>query len=862
LSLDRYREKRSAARTPEPMGGDGPARPGVFVVQKHAARRTHYDLRLEMGGVLKSWAVPKGPAPDPAEKRLAVETEDHPVEYADFEGLIPEGEYGGGAMIVWDRGRWVPKGDPAAGLAAGKLLFELSGYKLRGLWTLVRLKPRRKGDAGKEWLLMKERDAFAASSGGAPLGEESILSGFLVEDLASAPARAAEVREEAVRLGAPAREVDAAALEPMLAEVADEPFSAPGWVFEIKYDGFRLVAGRSGASARVFYRRGREATAAFPDVARAVAALPYRDLVLDGEVTVLDEAGRPSFERLQKRCQLLRPLDIERAAVDLPAAYFVFDLLGFEGRDLRPLPLRARKALLARILPKLGPLRYADHIEERGAEMFAAVLGMGLEGVVAKRADAPYRAGRSADWRKVRVERTADFAVVGFTRGGGSRAGFGALHLAVRDGRGWRYAGRVGSGFDGRELDEIGAALERDRRPAPVVAGAVPKSKSDVWVEPRMVVEVRYRDVTEAGLLRQPTFVRVRTDKAPENCAAPLPALLPPPPAGGGEAGGGGGEEAKGGGAALPFRRAAADERRRGLAGEGFANLEKVFFPADGITKGDLIAYYRAVAPWLLRYLRDRPVVLVRYPDGIEGKSFFQQNAPGYARGRVRTERLWNESAKKEIEHFVCEDEAGLLYLVNLGTIPLHIWASRLASIDAPDFCVLDLDPKGAPFGHVVEIARALKALCDEIGLPAFVKTSGSTGLHVMIPLGAQCGYVEARGLAELLARVVERELPAIATTERVIAARGGRVYLDHVQNGHGRLIAAPLCVRPLPGAPVSTPLAWDEVDARLEPRKFTIREVPDRLRDQGDPLAPVLERKPDLAAALGKLGERVRRMA
>ena len=851
-----YRAKRSADRTPEPFGGERPAapepggapleapaaapavgpewaRPRLFCVQKHAATRLHYDFRLELGGVLRSWAVPKGPSLDPAEKRLAMEVEDHPVEYADFEGVIPEGNYGAGEVIVWDRGLWVPTEDPEEGLRKGKLSFELRGYKLRGLWHLFRTKGKGK-EASKEWMLVKKPDAWSGADCLPP--QESIYSGLTLEEVREGSARAAEVRAELERLGAPGKTVKADAVKVMLAETRDLPFSAPGWIFELKYDGFRVMAAREEEEALLLYRKGSDATAVFPEVARAVSSLPFRHLVMDGEVVCLDEQARPSFQRLQRRALLQRTTDIQRATVELPATLYLFDLIAFEDFDLRPLPLLERKRLLRRLLPRAGPLRYVDHVEEQGEAFHAEVSRLGLEGMMAKRADAPYRGGRFPDWLKIKVDRSDDFVVVGYTLPQGGRVGFGALHLAGYDGERLVYAGRAGSGFDERQLAETRELLDADRRPDPPCAGKVPSSREHVWVQPRLVAEVRYKEWTEDHLLRQPVFLRFRDDKPLAECRLPstekpeLPLAAP---------------------AAGPDPRATPERR------VPFSNLTKVFWPEEAYTKGDLIEFYRAVSPWLLPYLRDRLLVLTRYPDGIKGKSFFQKDAPGFAPGWVRTERIWSEHAQREIDYFIADEVESLLYIINLGTIPLHIWASRITDLAHPDWCILDLDPKEAPFVHVVRVAQELRRLAGEMQVPAYVKTSGSTGLHVLIPLGGQCTFEQCKSLGKLIARVVAERLPDIATTARMPGSRGGRVYVDFLQNGHGKLLAAPLSARPVPGALVSTPLEWEGVDETLTLARFTIRSVPERLAAaKGDPLAPVLTGKPDLVRAVARLGE------
>jgi bifunctional non-homologous end joining protein LigD len=836
--LSAYRAKRSLDATPEPGARPpvpAPKAGGLFIVHMHAATRLHWDLRLEMEGVLRSWAVPKGPSANRADKRLAVNVEDHPMEYGDFEGIIPEGNYGAGEVIVWDRGVWVPLEDPFEGFKKGKLLFELKGYKLRGKWTLVKLK---KGV--KEWLLIKEKDAYADPE--KPYSDESVLSGMTVEELRAAKDRAAPLKKELEKLGAPRRAVRVKDTELMLAETREEPFSKAGWVFELKLDGYRLRVAREDGAAKLVSRNGHDMTAAFPEIARAVAALPYDGLILDGEIVVADDAGRPSFNRLQNRARLSGLPLIKRAAVETPATFYVFDLLAFEGYDVRPLPLVERKAVLAKLLPRTGALRYSDHFETTGEELYEHVVQLGLEGIMAKKADAPYRGGRSANWLKIRADRTDDFVVVGYSRPKGSRGGFGALLVGgYSDGK-LTFTGRVGSGFDAQQLQDVGAALEASVRPTtPCEAGPIPQGDDIVWVEPRLVIEVRYKEITPDGLLRQPVFMRFRDDKEPKDCVIQGRGAL-----------GVGRDEPEFDESARP----APDAPRREVV---FSNLDKVFWPDEKYTKGDLIEYYRAISPWLLPYLKDRPVVLTRFPDGIAGKSFFQKDAPGFIPEWLRTERMWSADTQREIDYFVCDNLESLLYLANMATIPLHVWGSRAATLEQPDWCILDLDPKDAPFEHVVKVARATKDLCDEIEMPAFIKTSGSTGLHVMLPMARLVTFEQARQLGGLLARVVANELPDIATVTRQVGKRGGRVYLDYVQNGHGRLLVAPFSIRPLPGAPVSMPLEWREVTPKLDIRKFTIKNAPARMEKlEGDPLLPVLEAQPDLVRALERLHGRL----
>ncbi len=851
-ALSTYRAKRSPDRSPEPVGIVSPVPGRLFVVHKHAARQLHFDLRLEMDGVLRSWAVPKGPSYDMHDKRLAVKVEDHPLEYGDFEGIIPAGNYGAGGVIVWDRGEWIPLEDPRTGLEKGKLLFELKGYKLHGKWTLVKIKKSE-----KDWLLIKERDSWVKEPGD-QFPEESVLSGLTVEEVKAGANPASRLRTAVADAGATRAEVDPRSVEVMLAEPAEGAFTRDGWVFELKLDGYRLLASKVHGEALLLTRNGNDYTGVFPEVARAIQALPVDECIVDGEVVVLDPQGKPSFALLQKRGRLTAAPDVKRAAVELPATFFAFDLLAAEGYDLRSLPLVRRKQLLRDFLPALGPLRFLDHIDREGETVLEHVAGLGLEGIIAKKADTPYRAGRSAQWLKIKAEPTDDFVIVGFTQPKGSRSGLGALQLADYVNGALVYAGRVGTGFNASQLEELHARLAEHPRATPACFGPVvapgaeplqsdeiPETRTTSWVEPMLVCEVRFREWTPDGVLRHPAFLRMRFDKNPQDCERQRWGTASATVA----------DEGASIVADLPedLPRVAAPPVQKTVT---ISNPNKTFWPAERYTKGDLIAYYRDVSRWMLPYLRNRPVVLTRFPDGIEGKSFYQKDAPEFAPEWMRTVAIWSEDTQRNIRYFVCDDEESLLYIANMGSIPLHIWASRVGSLELPDWCVIDLDPKEAPFSDVIRAARVLHGICDSIGLPNYVKTTGKTGLHVLIPLGRQLTYAQSRTLGELLARVVLRDLHDIATITRHVTKRGDKVYLDYLQNRHGQLIVAPFSVRPLPGAPVSMPLRWPEVDGTLDPKAFTIKTAIGRMESLGtDPVLPVLEEKPDLQAALQQLG-------
>lgn len=828
--LETYRAKRKADRTPEPFGPVG--LPGQrFVVQQHAARRTHYDFRLEFDGVLKSWAVPKGPSPNPADKRLAVQTEDHPVDYVNFEGLIPPDNYGAGAVIVWDRGQWLALNDIAAGFGKGKLLFELRGHKLRGKWTLVKTKR-----AKSEWLLIKERDAYVSEQGTEGYPADSVLSGRTVEQVAEGDPRGRELAARLRKRKAPQRDLSADGLRPMLA-TPGKPFSDPLWLFELKYDGYRLLAQKRDGQVTLFSRAGHDFTATFPEIAELFAALPFDRFIVDAEVVVLDERGLPSFALLQKRGRLTRRADVQRAMLDRPATAYAFDLLAFEGFDLRALPLVERKAALRALLPTVGGIRFSEHFEAQGEALFAEAERLGLEGIIGKRAASAYVSKRSTDWIKINAAKSDDFVVVGYLPPKQGGKGFGALQLAQhRDGV-LTYAGKVGSGFAQRDfavLEPLLAAKPKAEPPA-----AAPAERGAVWLADGPVVQVKFKHRTADGLLRQPVYLRTRDDKTPAECVWQT-------------------ESETHAESSEPSGVVADDSPAPPTV--AFTNLDKVFWPEEGYTKGDLIAYYEGISAWLLPYLSDRPVVLTRYPDGIEGKSFFQKDAPVYAPSWLRLETMWSEHAEREIRYFVLDDLPSLLYVANMGTIPLHVWSSRVAALERPDWCILDLDPKGAPLKHVIEIARHIHALCDEVGLPNFVKTSGSTGLHVLIPLGARYTYEQSRTLAELLARFTAKSLPEIATIVRSVSDREGKVYLDYLQNGHGRLLVSPLCLRPLPAAPVSMPLEWSQVNGRLKLERFNLRSARKWLRQHGDPLLPVLRDSIDMLAAVDALTRRLGR--
>ncbi len=819
---------------------------GAFVVHMHDASRLHFDLRIEIGGVLKSFAVPRGPSLDPAQKRLAINTEDHPFEYLDFEAVIPEGNYGAGSMIIWDRGavRYL-EGTAEEGIERDKIDFTLHGYKLRGRFALVKTSGR-KGEpepAQPQWLLLKKSDEHA-KEGSDVIAEQprSVLSGLTVQELARADEIAAEIEAEAVELGAKPLSRTAAQWTPMVCADRGGQLERAGHIYELKLDGVRILARRDGQDVGLRYRTARNATDSYPEVARAVRALAVESCILDGEIVAFDESGRPDFQLLGSRIHATRSHEARKAARDVPVSYLAFDLLAIGQWDLRSLPLLDRKRLLARVAPGKGVLRMLDHLEDDGRPLWRFCEQLDLEGVIAKRSDSRYTVGprRTSDWCKIKRERDDELVVVGYTRGKGRREPLGALELGTYTEGELHYRGRVGSGIDEDSTDQLLAILEPLREKQSPLAAPVPHSPDERYsVRPELVVSVRHAGFTKDGHLRHPVFRGFREDLSPEACTA-APAD----------------ERVDAALAAADAARAGASEALDGRV--QLTNQDKVFWPDEGYTKGDLCRYYGAIADTVLPYLENRPVLMVRYPDGIEGKNFYQWNIPAGTPNWVRAFPIRSdEHDGREVMSFLVNDRDTLLYIANLGCIPLHLLASRADDLEHSDFLTIDFDVGEGSLAHAIELARGLRELLDELGLPGFPKTSGQTGLHVLVPMGG-APFNTTKVLAELLGRILHTRFPEISTVERMRRNRPKAVYIDTGQTGRSRAIVAPYSVRATPGAGVSTPLSWDEVSFSLDPRAFNIFTVPERVAAIGDPLAPMLEARVDVAAAVGNLGKLV----
>lgn len=791
MGLEEYRRKRTLGKTSEPGPSRGASRGGLlFVVQKHDASRLHFDLRLEQGGVLKSWAVPKGPSMDPRDKRLAIQVEDHPYAYKDFEGRIPKGNYGAGVVEKWDEGTY-SVGDGlsraeaekavAAALLKGHLDFVLQGKKLRGRFDLIRLK-----NTPDQWLLMKKNDPASPR----PLSAKG-------PDF-----------EGAVK-GPPPREV-----QPMLATPVDEPFDREGWSFEVKWDGYRSLADIRKGKVRLTSRNGMMQNERFPAVAEALKSVPG-DAVFDGEIVAVDDKGRSDFQKLQR---YLRSGEGE-------VKYYVFDVLYAQGYDLQSLPLRRRRDILAGLLPVSRTVRISDFIEKEGKAFFRAAEKNGLEGIVAKDLGSPYLAGRRTSvWLKIKTQKRQAAVICGFTQSQASRAYFGALILGVYEGDELVYAGRVGTGFDEQDLKRIYGKLK------PLITAQSPFARapqiplSVTWVAPKLTCQVKFTEWTDEGLLRHPVFLGLRDDKDPREVTRERP------------------NPAK-----AVFKKPGFQTKAE------LTHLDKVLWPKEGFTKKDLIEYYGRMAGWILPYLKDRPQALNRHPDGIGNQGFFQKNITQPPPEWVKTVKIPSESRGKDINTLLCQNRDTLLYEANLGCIEINVWNSVVGHLDSPDYVVLDFDPLGTPFFDVVEVVLAAKDLLDEWRVPAFCKTSGGKGMHVYIPLEPRFTHEQARDLAHLVHLVLRRRLPGLTSLERNPDARNGKVYLDYLQNRLGATMAAPYSVRPREGAPVSTPLEWKEVTTKLNPLDHNIRTVPERVAGKRDPWRDFFKKRADLNAALAQ---------
>jgi bifunctional non-homologous end joining protein LigD len=821
MSLEEYRRKRVFSKTPEPP--DKPAREegNRFFIQRHSARRLHYDLRLEMDGVLKSWALPHGPTLDPAIKRLAVHVEDHPLDYGSFEGTIPSGNYGAGSVTLWDRGtyEWLGPKTPAQMWESGDLKLRFHGHKIVGEFALVRTNRAK----GKDWLLIKKKD-FAVREGWDPEADtRSVLQG--PGDISST--------EGAIQAEMPG------SLEPMLATLGNAVPSGSDWLYEVKWDGYRALCFIEGGKVRMLSRRGIKLDKQFAAVATALGQSVKADkAIIDGEVVALDDNGNPSFQHLQNLTGFgTKPALKGTAPPNLN--FFAFDLLYLNGYDLRKAALIDRRQLLMSILLPSEIVRYSEHFVGKGDELLQAVRAKGLEGIIAKQAQSRYESKRSASWIKIKATCQQDFIVCGYILG--EREPFGSLVLGYYKNKKLVYAGNVGSGFTQLSLKAVFEKIKPLITKKPVL-NDVPKEIGEItWVKPELVCLLKFTSWTKDDRLRAPVFLGMRTEIAPEEVIRETGLLV---------------EETEQGSKQEVLLPADKAEITLDIDGHRlkFTNLSKVFYPSDGYTKRDVINFYAAVADLLVPHLQGRPLSLKRYPNGIDHDYFFQKDASGFPEWLHREELADDEESKTRV---ICDDKASLLYLANLGCIDQNPYMSRMGTLEHPDFILIDLDPYHCGYDRIVEAAQLVREKLRVIGLTGYPKTTGGNGMHVYVPVEPIYSSAQTRQFAEILARWVAAERADLFTTPRMVSAREkGKVYFDYLQNASGKTISAPYVLRAHPGAPVATPLKWDEVVPGLKPQQFHIANVLRRFERVGDLFAGVLNKPQELGPALERLGK------
>ncbi|MEE4095414.1 DNA ligase D [Pseudomonas viridiflava] len=839
--VSEYTRKRNFDITSEPAEAGSKKRSAKahalsFVIQKHDASHLHYDFRLELDGTLKSWAVPKGPSLDPTQKRLAVHVEDHPLGYASFEGSIPKGQYGGGDVIVWDRGVWEPHGDPRKTYAEGKLKFTLIGEKLTGGWALVRT--RLKGSGSKEqWLLIKEKDSVARPADEYDIIEQqpqSVISGAHV-GVGRVPASKAKPRSTKTKTDtAPAKpsrmssrtKAKAALpelLTPQLATLVDAP-PAGEWLYEIKFDGYRILTRIQGDEVRLFTRNGNDWTERLPELAKAIKALKLQDTWFDGEVVVLNDQGLPDFQALQNAFEIGRSKDI---------LYYLFDMPYLTGEDLREVPIEQRRDALKQVLGKQRSrlLRFSDAFRSGHKDIVESASAMGLEGVIGKRAGSPYVSKRNADWIKLKCRLRQEFVIVGYTAPQGSRSAFGALLLAVNDDDGLVYAGRVGTGFTSQTLKQLHdqlQPLERDTSPLDKKLTSA-QARGVQWVEPQLICEAEFAELTREGILRQAAFVGLRSDKPASEVVReyPQPADIASRP------------KAAKGAKTKAAQTPVASKTARGkvnVASVGISHSDRVIDSKSGTQKIELAQFYESIADWILPYLNNRPVALLRCPEGIDGEQFFQKHSERLAIPHIR--QLDRKLDPGHAALMEIDTVQALVGAAQMGAIEFHTWGSTSDRIETPDHLVLDLDPDPAlPWRSMIEATQMVLAVLEELGLEAFLKTSGGKGMHIIVPLARHADWDTVKGFAKAIAEFVTQQLPERFTATMGPKNRVGRIFVDYLRNSRGGSTVTAYSVRARPGLPVSVPIALDELAGLTSSAQWDVTNLEQRLRElKGDP--------------------------
>ena len=908
MALEKYNEKRDFNKTREPKGIKKSSKGELrFVIQKHDASRLHYDFRLEVDGVLVSWAVPKGPSSNPADRRLAVHVEDHPMDYIDFEGTIPKGEYGGGTVMVWDIGTYHAEGNDDRAkdnalmkkqVASGNVKVVLNGQKLKGSFHLIEMKGEE-----RQWLLMKGKDEYADKKAFEQL---SVLTGRDLDEIAkgdnvwrsnrqksektekkenpeseelrpsASPTSADEFTAEDLADAKPLKEFPYD-WRPQLATLANEAFDNEDWIFEVKYDGYRALAQISGGDVKLISRNGNAFNSKYPEIVKELQEIS-NDLILDGEILIEDTKGKSRFQWLQNR---------DKKPKQGKLRFYVFDLLYFNGYDLRGLELVLRKKILKALLTKLPKIIYSEHQIGTGIAAFAEAEKAGGEGIIAKKASSKYHSDkRTKEWLKIKTEKQQELVIGGFKDPQGSRSGLGALLCGYYENGELKFAGKVGTGFTEAILNDLRKKLDKlERKMSPFVNP--PKEKGLHWVKPELVAQVKYSEMTEANTMRHPVYLGLRNDKRPEEVTLEVPQVDT--------------EEVPGSTAVSekeekkPIKKQTAkkgksekstDEKKSAASTKDtsvselkpkakkaaakekpaagntpakfgrveFTNLDKIFWPKEKITKGDVIDYYDFVSDFILPYLVDRPQSLRRTPDGIKSDGFFQKNVAGMVPKWIKTKKIKSESKDEPIEYLLCQDKETLLFLANYGCIELNPWSSRVGSLNNPDYIIFDLDPKDAPMKNIVKTALKVKEVLDSLKIPGYIKTSGGNGLHVFIPVLPKYTYEQTREMSHIISQMVHRELPDITSLERMPNKRKGKVYLDFLQNGKGKTMASIYSIRPREGAGVSTPLEWDEINDDLNLKDYNLRTIVGRLEKKGDLWKGIFDDAIDLKALLKNL--------
>lgn len=843
MSLSKYNQKRDFKQTKEPKGKvEKSASELIFVVQKHAASHLHYDFRLEMDGVLKSWAVPKGPSMNPDDKRLAMMVEDHPYSYKDFEGTIPEGNYGAGNVIVWDNGTYTsdeetstPEKMLLADLKKGRLSFVLKGKKLKGEFSLVKLK----GKQENAWLLIKKNDKYA-NDADILKENKSVLSKRSLEELEEKSKKAispAKEKKTSKKKNDPVEK--ATFVKPMLANIKEKPFNDPDWIFENKYDGYRTIAVINPPQTELFSRNEISFNRNFKPVAEDLKKMDHT-AILDGEIVVEDNSGKSNFQKLQNY--------LKTGAGNLK--YYVFDLLNLDGNPTTALSLLERKELLKILFNKYNfeNVFYSEHTSEKGIELFDLALKNKEEGIIAKKADSNYIVNkRSNDWVKIKTSNREEAIIIGITEPKNSRKFFGAILLGQYYGKKLHFIGKCGTGFTEETLNELYTKLQPyfiDNSPLTEKTGLRDKIQ---WVKPKLICQVKYSEWTQDKHLRHPVYLGLRIDKKATEVFTPSTIKKP--------------DLSKEETMETKTKNRTKNKTENdydlkiGKTVLHLTNQNKIYFPKDGITKGDVVQYYNEVADLILPYLKNRPESMNRYPNGIDGSSFYQKDVdtdkiPSW----LKTKKIFSESNNEDINYLICNNKETLIYMANLGCIEMNPWNSTTKNIENPDWLVIDIDPDQQDFSVVVETALVVKDVMDGLETECYCKTSGASGLHVYIPLGAQYDYDSVKILAELIAHEVQSRLPDTTSLERSIKKRNHKIYIDYLQNRIGQTLAAPYSVRPKPGATVSTPLEWSEVNSKLHPSQFTIKNVLKRFEKKGDLWTPVLSKGVNIKKILKKI--------